>query len=82
MSIYKSCELESTFIEIINPKTSIIIGCIYRHPSMDLNEFKNIYLSTILLITSKENKTVFLLGDFNIDLLKYEKHDPTNEFLD
>ena len=25
---------------------------------------------------------VFLLGDFNIDLLKYDKHAPTNEFLD
>ena len=26
--------------------------------------------------------TVFLLGDFNINLLEYEKHNPTNEFLD
>ena len=25
---------------------------------------------------------VFLLGDFNVDLLKYDKHAPTNEFLD
>ena len=39
---------------------------------MDLNEF------TYLL---RENNTIFLLGDFNVDLLKYEKHDPTNEFL-
>ena len=29
-----------------------------------------------------EKKTVFFLGDFNINLLKYEKHNPTNESLD
>ena len=34
------------------------------------------------LVMPKENKTVFVLGDFNIDLLKYEKHSSTNEFLD
>ena len=34
--IYKSSEFESTFIKIINPKKmNIIIGCIYRHPTMN-----------------------------------------------
>ena len=34
---YKSTELKSTFFEILNPKnTNIIVGCIYRHFSMDL----------------------------------------------
>ena len=38
--IYAKNYLESTFIEIINPsKTNIIVDCIYRHPTMDLNEF-------------------------------------------
>ena len=31
---------------------------------------------------SKENKSIFLLGDFNINFLNYEIHPPTNEFLD
>ena len=31
---------------------------------------------------SKEKKNVFLLGDFNVDLLKYDKHARTNEFID
>ena len=83
LNIYKSCELESTFIEIINPKrTNIIVGCIYRHPSMDLNEFNSNYLNELLNTVSKENKSIFLLGDFNVDLLKYEIHSSTNEFLD
>ena len=83
LSIYKPTELESSFIEISNPKRSnIIIGCIYRHPNMDLDEFNDNYLNTLLDKISKENKSVFLLGDFNVDLLKYDKHAPTNAFLD
>ena len=30
----------------------------------------------------KENKQVFLLGDFNINLLNYNDHQSTNKFLD
>ena len=48
---------------------------------MDLDEFNDNYLNTLLDKISKENKSVFLLGDFNVDLLKYDKHAPTNEFL-
>ena len=34
LNIYKSNELESTFIEILNPKNSnIIIGCVCKHCS-------------------------------------------------
>ena len=41
---------------------------------MDLNPF--------LDKLSKENDQVFLLGDFDINLLKDNDHHPTNEFLD
>ena len=81
--IYKSFELESTFIEICNTKkTNIITGCIYKHPSMNTNEFNDDYLNELLDKLSKENKTIFLFGDFNINLLNYDIHSPTNEFLD
>ena len=49
---------------------------------MDLNEFNYYYINNLLDKLSKENKTVFLLGDFNIDLLNYDQHSLTNEFLD
>ena len=39
LNIYKNYELESIFIEILNPKKSnIIIGCVYKHLSMDAND--------------------------------------------
>ena len=76
-------QLESTFIEIINSrKSNIIVGCLYKHPSMDVSDFNKNYLNTLLDKLSIENKQVFLLGDFNVNLLNYNDHQPTNEFLD
>ena len=40
------------------------------------------YLNNLLEKVSKEQKSAFLLGDFNINLLNYNVHSPTNEFLD
>ena len=83
LKIYKSFELEATFIEMCNPKkTNIITGYIYKHPNMNIIEFNDDYLNELLDRLSKENKTIFLLGDFNIILLNYDIHPATNEFLD
>ena len=49
---------------------------------MDVSDFNKNDLNTRLDKLSKENKQVFLLGDFNINLLNYNDHQPTNEFLD
>ena len=49
---------------------------------MNLNEFNDNYLNMLLQKISKEKKNAFLLGDFNVDLLKYDKHAGTNEFID
>ena len=47
--MYKTKELESVFVEIINPgKKNIIVGCIYRHPSMDDHEFKIDHLDPLM----------------------------------
>ena len=83
LNICKKNELESTFIEIVNPKKSnIIVGVIYRHPSMDFTDFNCNYLNKLLENISKEQKSIFLLGDFNVKLLNYNEHNQTNEFLD
>ena len=83
LNIYKKNELESIFIEIVNSKKSnIIVGVIYRHPSMDLTDFNCNYLNKLLENISNKQKTIFLLGDFNVNLLNYNEHNQTNEFLD
>ena len=79
LCIYKSIELEPTFIEILNPKRkNVIVGCIYCHPHMHLNEFVDYYINNLLDKLSKENKTVFHLGDFNTDSLNYDQHSFSN----
>ena len=60
LSVYKEKELESTFIEIVNPKRSnIIVGCLYRHPSMILSEFNDDFLAPLLEKLLRENKSIF-----------------------
>ena len=81
-SIFKANQLESTFVEIINPqKSNIVIGCPYKHPNMNVLDFKNNHLNQIFEIVSKGQKQVFLLGDFNINLLNYNDHQTPNDFL-
>ena len=60
----------------------MIVGCIYRHPHVDLNEFNDYYVNILLDKLSKENKILFLLGDSNVDLLNYDQRSATNEFLE
>ena len=50
--------------------TNIFIGCIYKHPNKRINEVNDDYLNELVDKLSKENKTIFLLDDFNINLLK------------
>ena len=79
MKIYKKFELESTFIEIINPrKSNVIVGVIYKHPKMDVTDFNDNFLNNLLKNINQEQKKVFLLGDFNVDFLHYNEHKLTN----
>ena len=58
------------------------MGVIFRYPSMDLNDFNYSYLNKLLQNISKEQKSAFLCGDFNLNLLNYNDHNQANEFLD
>ena len=82
LNIYEAKELESTFIEIINKnRKNCIIGCIYKHPKMSIQDFDNILMLT-LEKNLKESKDTYLMGDFNINLIYYDSHNPTSQFLD
>ena len=82
LEIYQSKELESSFIEIINPKESNdIIGVIYRHPNMDTTQFTDNKFNDLLVKLAQErNKKVYITGDFNFDLLKITTHTATSNF--
>ena len=81
--LYKSEVLESSVLEIMNSnKKNILITCIYRHPSMDLKEFNRDFLVPFMEITEKEKKKHFILGDFNVDLMKIDDDPNSSSFFD
>ena len=68
--LYKPKLLESVFIEIKNPgKKNVIVGCIYKHPLLDIDNFIDDFLEHLLEKLSCENKDIFLIVDFNTDLI-------------
>ena len=81
---YKAKKLESTFTEVTLPKkTNLIVGCINRHPSMDICTFNDHYLNPLLDKLSKDaNKTIVLLDDFKIDLLNFDTLNHINTIFD
>ena len=56
-------DVESTFSEIIVPNgKNIIVGCVYKHHTIDANEFEKLLLPT-LRKANKEKKPVIIAGD-------------------
>ena len=81
--IYHNKLLESTFIELTpNKQCNIIVGCVYKHPSLPINDFNNLYLSPLLNLAKLEGKKIILLGDLNINLLQTSSDNHTSDFLD
>ena len=76
---------ESLFIEIdgksVGSNKNIIVGVIYRPPDRSIKEFID-KLRIRLDCIKQEKKLLYLTGDYNINLLNYDTHKDTKEFLD
>jgi hypothetical protein len=78
--------VETLFVELLkddftNYSNNILIGLIYRPPDKDMNIFIDYIFSTLTAI-KKEHKTIYLMGDFNINLMNIDKHILSSEFLE
>ena len=82
---YFSEDCESVFIEVEKghqqQSSNVIIGVIYRPPNHDISSF-NDKMNSIVNVVQRENKTCYLLGDYNIDILNYASHVHTAQFVD
>ena len=73
--------VESLFVEIEHTGSkNVIAGVIYRPPGQDVQEF-NDFMNILLSKVMHNDKPVYLMGDFNIDLLNEDVHTLTNEYL-
>ena len=71
---------ESLCVEItLKNCKKIFVSCIYRFPSTPISSYIEFMES---FYVKSRRKTMFLCGDFNINLLKYEEHIDTNNFTD
>ena len=61
-------------------KKNIVIGVIYRPPVQDVNEF-NAFTDVLRSQITKHGKLVYLMGDFNINLLNEDVQMQTQDFL-
>ena len=74
-------DIETVWIEIQNKKSkNILCCCTYRYPSSKINKF-NDFVQEIITKIENENKLVFVMGDININLLNYENHTSTSDFI-
>ena len=74
-------EFETVWVEIKNNKSkSSLCCCAYRHPSSSPERFTE-HIETILHNLARENKNIFILGDFNINLLNCANHPASENFL-
>ena len=76
---YKFDYLESLFVEVPQGSKNVIIGVVYRRPGTPTESFLN-KMSDILNVISNENKICYLMGDFNLDLLKHNSSQPVFDF--
>ena len=60
---------------------NIIVGCIYKHPKANIEKFTE-QLEELLGQLNQSKYDIYLLGDFNIDFLKYDQHQSTEKYLD
>ena len=84
LSVFIPHIFESLFVEINSQNGKSIIGIIYRPntaPKADLDIFTNT-LNDILDIINTERKHSIIMGDMNIDLLKIDVHQKTNDYLE
>lgn len=77
-------EIDLKNFEFSNNRKKIIIGNIYRPPRNLLSNFRafNEEINEILTNFQRTNHEVALVGDFNLDLLKFRENQHINDFFE
>ena len=60
----------------------MIIGCVYRHPKHEVNNFADHHITPLLDKLPNTNRDIVIWGDFNINLINYNDENHTGNFLD
>ena len=71
---------ESVFVEIVRGggRRNDIVGVVYRPPGGDIGGFST---EMVRLLALTRGTDAYIMGDFNVDLLKTSTHGPTSDFM-
>jgi hypothetical protein len=72
---------QSLFVEIDLNNSNVIVGVIYRPPHANIELFNN-YIDTTLATLNRSNKPLYIVGEFNINLLKLDSSDVSKDFFE
>ena len=76
----KTVFMEALFVEVVSDGKNKLVGLIYHRPNTNKNDFLSM-LEDILSTLMRENKLVYLSGDFNIDLLNKDSSLPSKNLI-
>ena len=73
-------DFETVWVEIENTSDkNFLICCVYRNPSSNIDTLTSHFQNLLSKLPS--NKLLFVMGDFNVNLLDYASHTPTSNFV-
>ena len=80
LGTFKEGVFESVFVEVVRGegRRNELIGVVYRPPGGDVSEFN---AEMVSILGKIKNDVSYIMGDFNIDLLKVNNHAPSNDFM-
>ena len=70
LALVESCWAK---IDTGEDKKKMIIGCIYKHPTCNLEQFWN-QLNDIIKTINPNRHEIYIFGDMNINFLKFNEH--------
>ena len=62
-------------------KQNMLIGVVYRPPNTDMARFTE-HITQIIKSQKTDQKQCYITGDFNINLLNYDTHQETLDYVD
>ena len=81
MTVRTKPGFESIFVEIAIDNVKSIVGCVYRAPDNDIASFIHSF-DYHMQVIGREKKDVYLMGDFNINLLNCDSDGRVKDFVD
>lgn len=77
---FKLPHIESLFLKVFHPCT-FLVGVIYRPPNSNINEFLQSLEEILLSPLFDKNLNCYIMGDFNINLIRHNHDNYVKEFI-